>query len=152
MLTARRPDAGKAPQEESPAPGLFRECMDKADDDQLIGMRQRQCIVSSRTELSKLVATASSVKTLHGRPSNGRNFLLFPICADLLPTVHKTQKHPVARIRAFSSGWSTHGEMHKNKLSDTRDSDRQSRRSHRHSHRGQSQSQSTQSNGNGYEL
>ena len=76
-MLALQGNAGTASQRGIYAPCLGREHIDKAGCSRLLSMRRHQRVVSSSTELSKLVESAEEH---HWEPVKRAAFLLFSIC------------------------------------------------------------------------
>ena len=99
-MLAWQGNAGTASQRGIYAPCLGREHIDKAGCSRLLSMRRHQRVVSSSTELSKLVESAEEH---HWEPVKRAAFLLFSIC---FGQVHPSRPFPYV---VFFAPGGTHG-------------------------------------------
>ena len=99
-MLALQGNAGTASQRGIYAPCLGREHIDKAGCSRLLSMRRHQRVVSSSTELSKLVESAEEH---HWEPVKRAAFLLFSIC---FGQVHPSRPFPYV---VFFAPGGTHG-------------------------------------------
>ena len=100
-MLALQGNAGTASQRGIYAPCLGREHIDKAGCSRLLSMRRHQRVVSSSTELSKLVESAEEH---HWEPVKRAAFLLFSIC---FGQVHPSRPFPYV---VFFAPGGTHGD------------------------------------------
>ena len=101
-MLALQGNAGTASQRGIYAPCLGREHIDKAGCSRLLSMRRHQRVVSSSTELSKLVESAEEH---HWEPVKRAAFLLFSIC---FGQVHPSRPFPYV---VFFAPGGTHCEI-----------------------------------------
>ena len=108
-FVCKQDNAGTASQRGIYAPCLGREHIDKAGCSRLLSMRRHQRVVSSSTELSKLVESAEEH---HWEPVKRAAFLLFSIC---FGQVHPSRPFAFPYVVFFAPGGTHGGDYNKHK-------------------------------------